>query len=88
MSYRISLQPPLANFHDVFHVSRLRRYILDLSLVIQVDDIHVRENLNVEASLVRIKGREVKHLHGNDITLVKVVWEEPAGGSITWELLS
>lgn len=50
VAYRISLPPPLANLYDVFYVSQLRGYISDLSLVIQVEDIQVRENLNVEAS--------------------------------------
>ncbi|KAI5423114.1 hypothetical protein KIW84_046201 [Lathyrus oleraceus] len=58
----------------------------NLSHVIQVDDIQVRENLAVKASPVQIEDREVKQLRANDIALVKVVWGGPAGGSITWEL--
>ena len=28
-AYRVALPPKLSNFHDVFHVSQLRKYILD-----------------------------------------------------------
>lgn len=50
VAYRIALPSPLANLHDVFHMSHLRRYISDLSHTIQVDDVQVRDNLIVETS--------------------------------------
>ena len=34
LSYQITLSPSLVNLHDVFHVSQLRRYILDPLYVI------------------------------------------------------
>lgn len=72
----------------MFHVSRLRRYILDSSYVIQVDDIQVRENLNIETSPMRTGDHEVRLFHKKEITLVKVVWGGITGGNITWELES
>ncbi|XP_050916492.1 uncharacterized protein LOC127131620 [Lathyrus oleraceus] len=83
--YQISLSLPLANLYGVFHGSQLRRYIPDPSHVIQVDDVQVRDNMSVKASLIQIEDREVKQLHGKEISLVKVVWGGPAGGSMTWE---
>lgn len=47
-AYRVALPPHLANLHDVFHVSQLRKYIPDPSHVIPLDDVQVRENLTVE----------------------------------------
>lgn len=85
MAYQITLLSSLVNLHDVFHVYQLRRYILDLSHVIQVSDVQVRYNLTVEASPIWIEDREVKQLRGKNIALVKVVWGGPAGGSLTWE---
>ncbi|KAI5389796.1 hypothetical protein KIW84_075195 [Lathyrus oleraceus] len=41
VAYRIALPPSLANLHEVFHVSQLRRYIPDSSHVVQVDDVQV-----------------------------------------------
>ena len=88
VAYRIALPPRLANLHDVFHVSQLRRYIPDPSHVIQIDDVQVRDNLTVEALPMRIEDREVKQLRGKEIALVKVAWGGPADGNITWELES
>ncbi|XP_050890439.1 uncharacterized protein LOC127095850 [Lathyrus oleraceus] len=86
VAYHIALPPLLDNLHDVFHVSQMRRYILNLSRVIQVDDVHVRDNLTIEASPIQIEGREVKQLRGKEITLVKVAWGGPSGGNMTWKL--
>ena len=88
VAYRIALPPRLANLHDVFHVSQLRRYIPDPSHVIQIDDVQVRDNLTVETLPMRIEDREVKQLRGKEIALVKVAWGGPADGNITWELES
>jgi hypothetical protein len=53
--------------------------------VIQVDEVQVRDNLTIEVSPVQIEDREVKQMHGKEITLEKVVWGGAAGGSMTWE---
>ena len=74
VTYRVALPPNLSNFHDVFHVSQLQKYISDPSHVIHMDDVQVWDNLTVEMMLVRIADREMKTLRGKDIALVKVVW--------------
>ncbi|XP_058760633.1 uncharacterized protein LOC131633977 [Vicia villosa] len=86
VSYRSALPPTLANLHDVFHVSQLRKYIVDPSHLIQVDDIQVKDNLTVEALPMTIEDRKLKQLHGKEIALVRVAWGEPTGGNVTWEL--
>ncbi|XP_050875236.1 uncharacterized protein LOC127078859 [Lathyrus oleraceus] len=83
VAYRITLSSSLANLHDVFHVSQLRRYITDPLHVVQLDDIEVRDNLTVETLPMRIEDREVKQLRGKEISLVKVVWGGPTGGNVT-----
>ncbi|XP_058756172.1 uncharacterized protein LOC131629398 [Vicia villosa] len=85
VAYRIALPPSLANLHDVFHVSQLRRYV-DPSHIVQLDDVHVRDNLMVDTSPMRIKDREVKKLHGKEIALVKVVWGGPVKGNVIGNL--
>ncbi|XP_050914676.1 uncharacterized protein LOC127129563 [Lathyrus oleraceus] len=83
VAYWIPLPSPLVNLHDVFHVSQLKRYILDPSHVIQVDDVQVRDNLTIETSPIHIGDREVKQMWGKEVALVKVVWEGPIGWSMT-----
>jgi hypothetical protein len=48
VAYRIALPPLLLNLHDVFDVSLLRKYVYDVSHMIQVDDLEVRDNLTIE----------------------------------------
>lgn len=56
---------------------------MDLSHVVQVDNILVRDNLTIEASPMRIEGRDVNQLCGKSITLVKVTWGGSGGGNVT-----
>ena len=46
-TYEIALPPHLAILHNVFHVSQLRKYIADLSHVLESDDIQINEDLTV-----------------------------------------
>jgi len=85
VTYLIALPTSLSNLHDVFHVSQLRKYVYDASHVIQMDDLEIRDNLIVEIWPVRIEDREVKHLRGKEIILVKVIWVGPTGESVMWE---
>jgi len=39
MAYEITLPPHLANLHNVFHVSQLRRYVVDPTHVLEQDDV-------------------------------------------------
>ncbi|CAJ2666354.1 unnamed protein product [Trifolium pratense] len=78
VAYRIALPPSLANLHDVFHVSQLRKYVSDPTHVIESDDVQVRDDLTIETVPLRIEGREVKKLRNKEIASVKVVWGGPA----------
>lgn len=51
ITYCVNIPPSLSNLHDVFHVSQLQKYIHDSSYVIQMDDVKVRDNLIVEATM-------------------------------------
>jgi hypothetical protein len=79
VAYQITLPPSLSNFHSMFHVSQLRKYVCDRSHVIQVDNLEIRDNLTVETWPVRIEDREVKSLRGKKIVLVKVIGEHYLG---------
>ena len=42
LAYRLILPPDLAAVHDVFHMSMLRRYVPDLSHVIEYEPLEIR----------------------------------------------
>lgn len=52
--YRVALPPSLSNLYDVFHVSQLQKYAHDHSYVIQMDDVHVRDNQTMEEAPIWI----------------------------------
>ncbi|KAL2318799.1 hypothetical protein Fmac_032675 [Flemingia macrophylla] len=88
VAYQIALSPHLANLHNVFHVSRLRKYFHDPSHVIESDDIQVKEKLTYKTVLLRIDDKRVKRLSGKDIPLFKVFWGRNKEESATSELES
>jgi len=47
----------MQGIHDVFHASKLRRYIPDPSHVIQYEPLQLKENLAYVNELVRIFGQ-------------------------------
>ncbi len=53
------------------------------SYVIKVDELEEGDHLIVETWLGRIEDREVKHLRGKEIVLVKVIWIGPTGECAT-----
>lgn len=88
IAYRVALPPSLSNPHSVFHVSQVHKYVSDPSHVIQSDAVEIRDNLTYERSILRIEDQEVKNLRGEEIHLVKFMWEGSVDGSVTWELES
>jgi len=85
IAYEIALPPPLANIHNIFHVSQLRKYVPDPSHILESDSIQVKENLSFEVKPIRILDSQVKQLRGRSIPMVKVLWDLISGDS-TWEI--
>jgi len=75
-AYEIALPPHLANLHNVFHVSQLRKYIASPDHVLEADDMKVREDLTMPIRPVRILDTQVKQLRGKELKTVKVLWDE------------
>jgi len=76
VAYQIVLPSHLANLHNIFHVSQLRKYIADPSHVLESNNIQIREDLTVNIGPVQILDSEVKKLRGKEIKIVKVLWDE------------
>jgi hypothetical protein len=60
--------------HNVFHVSMLKRYILDVSHVIYWNVIQVEQEGAFQVHLVCIMDWKIKQLRNQAIGLVKVQW--------------
>ena len=75
VAYRLALPLELAQTHDVFYVSMLRRYRSDPSHVITGQPIEVRDNLSYVEEPIQILDTKIKQLHNRRILMVKVGWQ-------------
>ncbi|XP_047165452.1 uncharacterized protein LOC124834726 [Vigna umbellata] len=73
MAYEITMHPQLSNLHHVFHVSQLWKYVHDPSHMLEVEDVHVRDDLLVDVQPVEIVESQTTQLRGKTIGLVRVV---------------
>ena len=85
VAYRLALPLELAELHDVFHVSILRRYHSDESHILPVQEIQVREDLSYDEEPKAIMAREVKRLRNKQVPLVKVLLQHHGREEATWE---
>ncbi|TYK09832.1 pol protein [Cucumis melo var. makuwa] len=84
-AYRLALPPSLSAVHDVFHVSRLRKYVSDPSHVVDYEPLEIDENLSYTEQPVEVLAREVKMLKNREIPLVKILWRNHRIEEATWE---
>ena len=75
MAYELALPPQLSHVHNVFHVSMLRKYVLDPQHVIDFQTIEVQEDVSYEEMPTNILEHKEKILRNRSIPLVKVQWQ-------------
>ena len=85
LAYRLQLPENLGGMHDVFYVSRLRKYNPDPQHVLSVEEMDVQEDLTFTEKPVKILDRKVKALRTKTVPLVKVLWQYHDVEEATWE---
>ena len=82
VAYRLGLSAELSDFHDVFHVSVLRKVVREPELILQQPPSDLGKNLSALCQPVQILERQMKAVQGMMTSLVRVrdgIQEE------TWE---
>ncbi|KAK6115051.1 hypothetical protein DH2020_007320 [Rehmannia glutinosa] len=87
LAYRLELPAPYAGMHDVFHVSRLKKYQPDPEHIITRDTPPLMENLSYTERPIRIIDQQIRQLRKREIPMVKVVWQNHnRDEDATWEM--
>ncbi|GJZ62678.1 hypothetical protein Tco_0618815, partial [Tanacetum coccineum] len=76
VAYRLELPEELNNVHSTFHISNLKKYLSDESLVIPMKELWLDDKLNFVEEPVEIMDQEVKQLKQSRIPIVKVITED------------
>ncbi|GKF61763.1 hypothetical protein Tco_0181817, partial [Tanacetum coccineum] len=79
VGYRLDFPRELNGVHDTFHVSNLKKCLVDLTLQVPLDEIRVDAKLNFIEEHVEILEREFKKLKHSRIAIVKVWWNSKRG---------
>ena len=85
VAYKLHLPHELNNLHPVFHVSNLKKWLSNETLVVLLDNIEVNESLHFVEELVEIRNREIKRMKQSHIPIVNVHWNAKRGPEFTWE---
>ncbi|KAK6137922.1 hypothetical protein DH2020_028335 [Rehmannia glutinosa] len=87
LAYRLELPAQYAGMHDVFHVSRLKKYRPGPEHIITRDAPPLMENLSYTEEPIRIIDQQIRQLCNREIPMVKVVWRNHnRDEDATWEM--
>ena len=73
VAYRLALPLELANLHDVFHMSMLRKYRSNKSHILSMQEVQVQQDFSYDEDPNAILALEVKQLWNKQVPLVKVL---------------
>ena len=84
-AYRLELPEELSEIHNTFHVSYLRKCLVDESAYVPYEDLEIGDKLNYVEKPVAILDRKVKQLRNKAINQVMVQWKNRKGSDATWD---
>ncbi len=74
VAYRLALPPSMSSVHNVFHISILKKCLLDTKHAIVVEDIYLEPNLTYEMKPIAILAEDNRRVRNKLIPIVKVQW--------------
>ncbi|KAK4717703.1 hypothetical protein R3W88_016041 [Solanum pinnatisectum] len=74
VAYELDLPQELVAVHPVFHISMLKKCMVDPSLIIPTENIGIKDSLSYEEIPVQILDRQVRKLRTKEVASVKVLW--------------
>ncbi|XP_021743984.1 uncharacterized protein LOC110710028 [Chenopodium quinoa] len=85
VAHKLDLPSELERVHNVFHVSKIQKYIPDVTHVLQLETIDMDENFTYEERPIKIIDSKVRSTRNKDVIIVKVLWSNKKTEEATWE---
>nr|GEX00439.1 retrotransposon protein, putative, Ty3-gypsy subclass [Tanacetum cinerariifolium] len=85
VAYRLRLPQEFVGVHDTFHVSNLRKCLVDVNSYLPLEEVKIDDKLHFVEEPMEIIDCEVKKLKKRRIPIVKVCWNSQRGPAFTWE---
>ncbi|KAK4712909.1 hypothetical protein R3W88_018816 [Solanum pinnatisectum] len=85
VAYELELPQELTIVRSVFHISMLKKCMGDPSLIIQTENIEIKDSLSYEEIHIRILDRQVCKLRTKEVASVKVLWRNQFVEEDTWD---
>ncbi|XP_051116732.1 uncharacterized protein LOC127241631 [Andrographis paniculata] len=86
LAYRLALPNSMERIHNMFHVSQLRRYVVDPSHILSPDELELNEDLSYEEMPLWIMDTKVRTMRNRDIRMEKVMWSRHGVEEATWKV--
>ncbi|GJW66751.1 putative reverse transcriptase domain-containing protein [Tanacetum coccineum] len=83
VAYRLRLPQELSSIHDTFHVLNLKKFLVDASLQVPLEEIEISDKLHFVEEPVETIDWEVKKLKQRRISIVKIRWNSKRGAEFT-----
>lgn len=85
VAYRLQLPEEMSGIHNTFHVSHLRKCLVDETAYVPLNEIEVDNRLNYIEEPIAIVDREVRRIKNRDVKFVKIQWRHRKETDCTWE---
>jgi hypothetical protein len=85
VAYKLKLPERLADVHDVFHVSQLRKCLRVPEEQVVPDTLDLQDDLRYQEVLVKIVDTMTKRTRTKAFNLCKVQWSRHTEAEATWE---
>ncbi|GJU88633.1 putative reverse transcriptase domain-containing protein [Tanacetum coccineum] len=85
VAYKLELPQQLSRVRNMFHMSNMKKYLSDESLVIPLKELRVDDKLHFVEEPIEVMDREIKQLKMSRIPIIKVRWNSKRGPEFTWE---
>ncbi|XP_058003677.1 uncharacterized protein LOC131180084 [Hevea brasiliensis] len=70
---KLALPPKMERIHPLFHISMLRKFVLDLNKVISEPDMKILEDLSYVEERIWIEDMHIRKLRNKEIPIVKLL---------------